>query len=549
MFYGQVNVPVEFSLTAAQKHTDIFNEVEVDVIFTASGGHQWQVPAFWSGNNEFRVRFAAPESGRYAWRSVCTDTRDEGLHGQKGILEVTAYEGNNPLYRRGGLRVAQNKRTFEHTDGTPFFWLGDTWWMGLCKRLGWPGDFQTLTADRVTKGFSVIQIIAGLYPDMPAFDERGANEAGFPWEKDYTRINPTYFDMADLRINWLVRSGLVPCIVACWGYFLPWMGVEKMKKHWRNLVARYGAYPVVWCLAGEGTMPYYLSEKKEKDSQFQKKGWTEIGRYVRRIDPYQHPITIHPSFSARQTVDDPSVLDFDMLQTGHGDRASLPNTVKRVSEAYRTTPVMPVINAEVCYEGIGEACRQEIQRLMFWASVLNGAAGHTYGANGIWQVNTRQKPYGPSPHGMTWGNTPWEDAFQLPGSTNLSLAKRLLERYSWWQFEPHPDWVEPGWTDDLFDSPYTCGHHDIPLAAGIPEKVRIVYIPFGTGLKKVKKIEKGIRYQTYLFNPVNGKEYEIGPITADENGDWEMGSLSVARRMPIFQDWVLVLEQIKETKK
>ena len=42
------------------------------------------------------------------------------------------------------------------------------------------------------------------------------------------------------------------------------MGVDKMKKHWRNLVARYGAYPVVWCLAGEAAMPYYLAEDKDR---------------------------------------------------------------------------------------------------------------------------------------------------------------------------------------------------------------------------------------------------------------------------------------------
>ena len=110
------------------------------------------------------------------------------------------------------------------------------------------------------KGFTVIQIIAGLYPDMPPFDPRGANEAGYPWEAEYARINPAYFDAADLRIRYLVESGLTPCIVACWGYFLPIMGVPKIKKHWRYLVARWGAYPVVWCLAGEGTMPYYLSK-------------------------------------------------------------------------------------------------------------------------------------------------------------------------------------------------------------------------------------------------------------------------------------------------
>ena len=36
---------------------------------------------------------------------------------------------------------------------------GDTWWMGLTQRLRWPEDFQSLAADRVRKGFSVVQIV------------------------------------------------------------------------------------------------------------------------------------------------------------------------------------------------------------------------------------------------------------------------------------------------------------------------------------------------------------------------------------------------------
>ena len=69
----------------------------------------------------------------------------------------------------------------------------------------------------------------------------GANEAGYPWEADYARINPAYFDAADLRIRYLVESGLTPCIVACWGYFLPIMGIPKIKKHWRYLDRALGS--------------------------------------------------------------------------------------------------------------------------------------------------------------------------------------------------------------------------------------------------------------------------------------------------------------------
>ena len=209
--------------------------------------------------------------------------------GRRVVLDVTPYSGENPLYRHGPVSGGGRSLHLEHLDGTPFFWLGDTWWMSLCRRLHWPDEFRVLLADRVDKGFSVIQLVAGLYPDMPAFDERGANEAGFPWLPDYSRIDPAYFDAADLRLDALVDAGLLPCIVGCWGYFVHWMGIERLQRHWRNLIARYGAYPVVWCLAGEASMPYYLSEDREGDHAFQRDAWTQLARLCARDRPLPPP--------------------------------------------------------------------------------------------------------------------------------------------------------------------------------------------------------------------------------------------------------------------
>jgi len=87
-------------------------------------------------------------------------------------------------------------------------------------------------------------------------------------------------------------------------------------------------------------------------------------------------ITIHPSNSARSTVEDPSVLDFDMLQTGHSDRASIPNTVESVQKSYGASPRMPVLVGEVCYEGIMEA------------SQSGGAAVHVLGFHVEWLGGT-----------------------------------------------------------------------------------------------------------------------------------------------------------------
>jgi hypothetical protein len=523
----------EWSYTSSKAYADPFNEIELDVLLSHASGQTWRVPAFWGGGGEWRVRFAPPLPGRYRAVSVCSDPDNPALHAQSIDLEAELYTGDHPLLRHGPLQVAADRTTLAFADGTPFFWLGDTWWMGLCSRLRWPEEFQSLAADRVAKGFTLVQIVAGLYPDMPAFDRRGANEAGYPWEDGFARLNPAYFDMADLRIRWLARQGLVPCIVGCWGYYLPLLGIEKMKQHWRNLVARWAAYPVIWCLAGEAAMPYYLSEDKTGDAQAQMAGWTELARYLRQLDPHHRLVTIHPTEIGRDQLLDDSLLDIDMLQTGHGGYKSVPNAIAKVQQEVRRTPAMPVVIGEANYEGILNGSGAEIQRLTAWTTLLSGAAGFTYGANGLWQLNTRAQPYGPSPHGASWGHTPWEEAYRLPGSAHLGLAKRLLQRYDWPRFEPHPEWVSPcGGPGDI----------ERPFAAGIPGQVRVIYFfapsfPWSAQPLQVCQLESApLRYRAFFWDPRSGLEYDLGTVAAGADGTWTIPV------QPEMKDWVLVLE-------
>ncbi|MDX2153184.1 MAG: DUF4038 domain-containing protein [Bryobacteraceae bacterium] len=527
--FGQVNVPCEWSFYGEKARRDPFSEVELNVIVTSPSGKQHRAPAFWGGENVFRVRYAAGEAGLHRWSTVCSDPSDAGLHGRTGTLEVAPYTGAHPHYRHGPLRASANKRYLQHADGSPFFWLGDTWWMALVKRLHWPDDFHLLVADRVRKNFSVIQLVAGLYPDMDSFDPRGENEAGFPWQRDYATINPAWWDMADLRVQHLVNSGLTPCVLGCWGYYLPKLGERKMKQHWRTIVARWGAYPVIWSLAGETSMPWYLSTRRDDERKELVAGWTVLARYIRSIDPFQRLITAHPSETARASVDDPAVLDFNMLQTGHSDRKSIPNTIRKVTGEYAAEPRLPVINGEVNYEGILAASREEMQRFMFWTCLLNGACGHTYGANGIWQVNLPGKPYGPSPHGRAWGNVTWQQAMSLPGGSQLGRAARLLQRYPWHRFEPHPDWIDPVWSEKNYEA---------PSCAGIPGELRIAYLPQPAGgTYTFRSLEPGVAYRARLFDPIEGSEQEWGKAEA-RNGSWTMPPLEV------MQDWVVILEKM-----
>ena len=397
MLFSKVNVPMELTLQAQMPHADPFNEIDVDVDITGPNGATWTVPGFWAGDDRFKVRFAGPTEGRYELRSRCSDPLDAGLHGQVAELTVRAYDGSNELYRHGRIRVTADKRRFEHVDGTPFMWLADTHWQAFTSRLDWPHGFATLADDRAAKGFSVIHMVAGPLSGFDAdesWHSHQSNEAGWPWEPGWTRINPDFYEAVDLKIAGYVERGLMPCIVGMWGYYMNLMGIERIRRHWRYLVARYGALPVVWCLAGEVQMAVYSVMRAGGQAHAdalaeQADGWTEMSHYVRAIDPFHNLVTAHPaaignvesiegsgdgppptrhlSGSARSVLRDDAELDFDMLQCGHFGFQLLEPTVELVQQAIAQEPVMPLVNGEVNYEGIAGSCWQDLQRFQFWS--------------------------------------------------------------------------------------------------------------------------------------------------------------------------------------
>ena len=441
------NTVAEWAFTSRKAYADPFNDITLDAVFTTPDGRQQRVPAFWDGGQTWRVRYAARKAGSYSFRTECSDATNPHLQQQSGTLTVTPYRGKNLLYKHGPVQISAGKRTFEHADGTPFLWLGDTWWMGLSKRLHWPDEFQTLLSDRKAKGFNVVQIVAGLYPEMPPLDARGVNEAGLPWEPDYKRIRPEYFQEADKRLELLVENGITPCIVGAWGYFQPFMGTQRLEQHWRYLIARYGALPVIWCVAGEVNLPYYKTPGFPFDDRNQVREWTQISRYVRETDPFRRVLTVHPTglgkFSARGATDDTNVLDYDMLQTGHGGLNDLAPTLATIHASYQSPPILPIVQGEVNYEALltPEYNNAFIQRLFVWNCLLNGCAGYTYGGNGIWQVNREGEP------SITFGgytNIPWNKAMHFPGATQVGLARKLLLKYDWQKCMPHPEWVTTG---------------------------------------------------------------------------------------------------------
>lgn len=541
---------VEWTISSRKTYEDPFNDVEVDVIFTREG-RSWRVPTFWRGGQEWTVRFAPPVPGTYRYHLVSTDGANQDLNGHEGQVTISSYKGVSELLRRGSLRVSANKRHFEHADGTPFYWLGDTWWLGLSDRLSWEG-FQKLTADRKAKGFTLIQVVAGLVPIEQAPDDPGfCNEGGCVWGSDFQRINPKYFDYADRRIQWLLANDLMPLIVGGWSPILARMGVKKMQQHWRYIIARYGAYPVLWAVGGEVIdPPPQMAERMEANFQvWRSPGWTEVARYVRSNDPYRHPLSAHENPSVFLPLQEDSITDYVLLQAGQGSSSLIPFSVAQLNLHYSRAAVKPVVQDEVGYEAHLNCHYEDFQRNAFWLSMLNGAAGHSYGADATWGSYTSDKRL----HRYALSFRTWEEGMNLPGSYQVGLGAKLLRQYRWWHFQPRPEWVTPrgitmlepwdegqvkpaAWpeikSDDenYFLRVSTSRHNSTfpyvsfrkPYAAGIPGEVRIVYIPgesaFSTSPPTVLRLEPDVHYSAYFWEPSLGIRVDLGTVRRPEPG-------------------------------
>jgi hypothetical protein len=123
----------------------------------------------------------------------------------------------------------------------------------------------------------------------------------------------------------------------------------------------------------------------------------------------------------------------------------------------------------------------------------------------------------------------------LPGSKQLGLAKKLFTKYQWQQFEPHLEWVrwsQPGEPNET--SPQ-------PQAAGIPDTVRVAYVPES---KAIQVVDLGKnRWTASYFDPVTGDIKSLSPVSATDAGVW-----TCAPPLGFEHDWVVVLESEKSVQ-
>ncbi|MBW3625363.1 MAG: DUF4038 domain-containing protein [Armatimonadetes bacterium] len=499
---------------AAQDGTP--HHAEVTVRLTSPKEKNHTVSGYWDGGTSWGVRFMPDEEGEWSYRS---ESDSPGLDGVTGTFSCRRVPTDDRFLQHGPLRVSRDGRSFEHADGTPFFWLGDTVWTG--PQLAAKGDWDRFLDDRVQKKFTGIQFVLTAPWRTAPTDENG--HPSYTGQEEM-RIVPEYFRRMDERVNAINAHGLLAIPVMLWsigpndpGRFLP---EDQAIRLARYLLARYGAHHVAWILPGDDK---YVDENAEK--------WKRIGRAV--FDGREHaPVTLHPQ-GMQWPFDgfkNESWIGYYGYQSGHGDDARTVSWLHSgpPAQAWKEGPARPVINLEPPYEDhFGYQSKQphsayNIRRAAYWSLLNAPTAGLTYGAHGVWSWHSKPgEP--PTDHPYTGVAKPWHEAMDLPGSRDMKVMAEFFTSLSWWKLRPRQDLLsrQPG-EDDPF--------RHIAASQSEDAKVSVFYLPTGGELSlKASLLPK--RVNAAWFDPRTGVR---SPASPESDGSYTA---------PDDRDWVLLIQE------
>jgi len=504
----------EHALTSTRSYGNPYADVTLRVRYTGPGGRTLRAYGFWDGGDTFRIRSAFPTPGTWRWETECSDSANTGLDRQRGSVDVAPYQGDNPLYRRGFLKVSDNRRYLAYGDGTPFLWVGDTAW-AVPQRASDP-QWEAYITDRVAKHFTLIQV-------APA--PRWAGETDHRGERPFTdktcaRWNPAYWQSFERKVQLANQQGLVVLLVGLMEPVDRYPEAAQACLFARSIVARlYGNFVIFSPSFDSRYMP--LAD--------------EVGRAAREATAV-HLITQHPGTPSKEPTPtftmqyyDQPYLDIAGVQTGHngGNRQRCAHhAIEWNLHLYRHEPDKPVVNLEAMYDAQGEKGWQAVDaRGLAWWSWLSGAMGYTYGAGDL-------PPKCPRGSGAVWMwvTDPkkydyWENALQWESAFQMQHLHDFLAAIAWWRLEPAHELVR-NQPDDV-----TRRRVLAKTAAG---DLAVAYLPDNDGIE-VDVSEFPAPLAGRWFDPVRGRYTPIAGSIENKG----------SRRFvpPAKGDWVLLLQR------
>jgi hypothetical protein len=512
---------------SAADHADPLQGVDLRVELTAPSGARRTIAAFWDGGRNWRARFCPDEQGTWTYRTQCLGAVDHGLDGRSGSLACVAYEGDNPLYRHGVIRLAPSRRHLEYADGTPFFYLADTGWNGPLRSTA--EEWEVYLTDRAGKGFTAVQYATTQWRTAPGDVEGHLAYLG----KEHIGIDPAFFQRFDQRVDAINAHGLLavplmlhagPDTLLNAGYSLPEDQIVVLARY---MVARYGAHYVLWDLVGEPMLP--TAEVPER--------WRRIGRAVFGGGAHL-PVVVHPhprDGLALETFGAETWLDIVGYQSGHSTSDEVLRWLVEgpPSTDWALEPTRPFINLEPPYEGfVGPGDdgvtrkpldTAAVRRSTYWSLLVSPTAGVTYGGHGVWGWDDGSGP--PFGHPNVGTPLPWREALGLPGSWEMQHLASLMASLSWWRLMPAPALLarQPG--KDHVKSHVAAARTDDGSLA-------LVYMPHEMGVDlRLDSLQQPLRGT--WFDPRTGARREVNARVP--GGEWGVAT-------PGAGDWVLILE-------
>lgn len=444
------------------------------------------------------------------------------------------------------LKISDNSRFIETSNGEPFLWLGDTAWE-LFHKLNREEATEYLQ-DRADKGFTVIQVVVLAQND----GLRTPNPYGHvPFEElDPTRPNEAYFEHVDFIVDKAEGLGLYVGMLPTWGdkvYSVnpgagPVVFNSQNGRHFGEFLGkRYKDKPIIWILGGDRN----IANMEVFDI------WRSMALGIEKGDHGSHLITYHPRGTATSAFwfHNEPWLDLNMYQSGH---KSFNQVYAYAEDMYLMQPSKPFVGGEPAYEDIAVkfwefvdfskyshervpkevlneqgliADRSHFQlgfitdfdvRVHAYWNFLAGACGYTYGNNAIWQM------YKLGGEIAIPALTDWREALDKPGAQDMTHVRSLFESRPFEKLVPDQSLVFGENRD---------GNQHIRAAGSTDNSYAFVYLAMGQHVSVVMDKFNGNEVIGWWFNPRSGMAQKIGefdgkgiqgftPPDSGEGNDW-----------------------------
>lgn len=359
------------------------------------------------------------------------------------------------------VRVSENNRYLETTDGKPFFWLGDTDWE-LFHRLT-REEIVHVIETRHKQGFNVLQAVAlaevqgirepNRYGDYPLNNEDPTQLLVTPGNDPNNAYQYDYWDHVDFAINKAAEKGIYIGLLPTWGDKVAYMwgdgpvifNEKNAEVFGRILATRYAKHKnILWILGGDRPAIYKRGTPEVEHNDMPT--WTAMAKGIESVLGTEAFITYHPwgnSYSTSQFfTPGQKWLDMHAFQSGHGSRET--DAWNWVLRDLATKPQKPTLDMEPCYEDHPvnpwdgkwtRASRGYFDaydvRARIYRGVFAGACGVTYGHHQIWQFVNKDL-YPPINIGDTligWRKSlEAEGAWQMQHLKNLMLSRPYFNR-------------------------------------------------------------------------------------------------------------------------